>query len=240
MTDLLYSRQKDLELNQIPSAIVVGCGGTGSEVARLLAMSGCLDLSLFDADRLEIHNFNRLCIPAEGNLGRPKTEAIAEYIKLLRPDCQITTYGKATVYNLLEVPNGEYLFDCTDSQETQIMLCQWAKDNNRIYIRCGYDGTHVTICDSVPQWQTSDKPTTGYEIRPSWVVPATLAACFAVSKAMYASDTEVRADLKDFQKGYPSRRTTYEEQIIYREPMMRLVTITEEEYKELKEAAKHE
>lgn len=238
MNELLYSRQRDLALNQIPSAIVVGCGGTGSWVALLLAMSGCLDLSLFDADRLEIHNFNRLCIPAESNLGRPKTEAIAEHIKLLRSDCQITTYGRATVYNLLEVPGGEYLFDCTDSQETQIMLCQWAKDNNRVYIRCGCDGTHVTTCDSVPQWKTSDEPTTGYEIRPSWAVPAALAACFAVSKAMYAPDMEVRADLKDFLKSYPSRRTTYEERIIYREPMMKLATITEEEYKELKEVAK--
>ncbi len=199
MNEELYNRQEPLNLKQVKSAIVVGLGGTGSWVAFYLADSGCPELHLMDGDKLEVVNFNRLYIPIQGNLGRQKTEAIGEYLKLLRPDCSIQTYGKATQFSLLEVAGGDTIFDCTDSEAVQQMLYKWAKDNNRRYIRSGYDGTHITVVDRVPSWSVGEKAT-GYEIRPSWVVPASISAAFAVSKAMYCPDTDIRADLNEFVK----------------------------------------
>ena len=198
MDTLLYDRQQELHLTQVKSAIVVGLGGTGSWVAFYLATSGCENLHLMDADKLEPPNFNRLYISMEKYLGWQKVDAIKEYLQEIRPDCIIQTYGRATEYSLLEVPDGDILFDCTDNQATQVMLYKWATENKRQYIRCGYDGTHMTVVDRVPSWITDDEPVSGYEIRPSWVVPASLAAAFAVSKAMYAPNTEIRADLKEF------------------------------------------
>ena len=198
MDALLYNRQQELHLTQVPSAIVVGLGGTGAWVAFYLATSGCENLHLMDADKLEPPNFNRLYISMEKYLGWQKVDAIKEYLQEIRPDCIIQTYGEATEYTLLEIPEGEFLFDCTHNQGTQVMLYKWAKNNNRQYIRCGYDGTHMTVVDRVPSWVTDDEVVSGYEIIPSWVVPASIAAAFAVSKAMYAPLTEIRADLKDY------------------------------------------
>lgn len=192
----LYNRQKDLNLNQVNSAIIVGLGGTGSWVALLLALSGSKSLLLMDADKLEPTNFNRIPVPKKDNLGKLKTVAISDLIRGLRPDCFIQIEGRAGAFTL-EAAQGDWLFDCTDSQPTQMMLADWAKKHDRRYVRCGYDGTHMTVTDRVPTWNTKLEARTGYEITPSWAVPAAMAACFAVSKAMYCPETEVGADLKE-------------------------------------------
>ena len=194
MTDL-YDRQKDLNLHIPSSAIIVGVGGTGSWVALLLVMSGVKQLTLMDSDRLELTNFNRLPLPVEGNIGDLKTEALARFLNLLRPDCYIITEGRATGFTLSAV-EGEVLFDCTDQQSTQRMLKQWAQEHKISYIRVGYDGTHVTISDRVPSWNSLDKERSGYAVFPSWSVPAALAGCLGVAKAMYAPDIDVSADIK--------------------------------------------
>jgi hypothetical protein len=77
------------------------------------------------------------------------------------------------------------------------MLSKWAEANNQKYIRCGYDGTHITVTNRVPRWNTRAKARTGYEIEPSWVAPAIIAAGFAVSKAMYCPDIEAGFDLRE-------------------------------------------
>ena len=193
----LYKRQGELPLRKIESAIVVGLGGTGSWTALYLAMSGCERLHLMDSDHIELSNLNRLPFHVEGIVGKKKTEATSEFIMSRRPDCFITTDGRAGEFSLAAVPKAAFLFDCTDSHKVQLMLCEWAKKNKVEYIRSGYNGgTHLTVTGRVPTWG-ADRETTGYEIVPSWVVPAAIAAALAVSKAMYCPDTEISHDLKE-------------------------------------------
>jgi tRNA A37 threonylcarbamoyladenosine dehydratase len=189
----IYSRQDTLSLNYPNSAIIVGVGGTGSWAALFLAMSGCGQISLFDDDTLEPSNFNRLPLNPETCLGMLKTDAMAKFIREVRPDCNIETFGRANNFTL-STAIGQYLFDCTDQQDTQLWLSQWAKEHKVIYIRVGYNGTHVTISSHVSSWSVG-QPTNGYTIVPSWVVPAALAACFGVAKAMLDPEIEVSADI---------------------------------------------
>jgi len=193
----LYNRQESLKLKRVPFAVIVGCGGTGSWVALFLALSGCENLDLMDSDRLETSNFNRLPLEIDANVDRNKAEAIKDLVEKLRPDCIATTYARATDYTL-SLTLGEILFDCTDNQDTQVFLCKWAREHGRQYIRVGYNGTHVTVTDKSSSWRTTATATTGYTIQPSWAVPAALAACLGVSKAMFAPATEASLDLKDF------------------------------------------
>ena len=193
----LYDRQTSLKLNPVPSAIVVGLGGTGSWVALFLAMSGCENLCLFDFDQVEASNLNRIPFPPEGSIGQTKTAAVKQLIETLRPECFITTFGKATAFSLAQA-DGEFFFDCTDRQDTQRQMFEWAKQYSRNYIRVGYDGTHFTIADFVPTWRTGPART-GYEITPSWVVPAALAACLGVAKAMFCPELNISGDIKNLE-----------------------------------------
>ena len=193
----LYDRQTMLDLKPVESATIVGVGGTGSWSALFLAMSGCNHLYLMDGDLTERSNFNRLPIPAEGNIGVQKTELMSKLIASLRPEAEVTRLGRATMFSLVTTEGT--IFDCTDSQPVQAMLYKFAKENNRKYIRVGYDGTHITVTDRVPTWKTSGVQREGYEVFPSWVVPAALAACFGVAKAMYEDGIKVIGDLKEFK-----------------------------------------
>lgn len=193
----LYDRQTMLDLKQIESATVVGIGGTGSWASLFLGMSGCNKLYLMDGDLAEKSNFNRLPMPAEGNIGMQKTELVGNFITSLRPDCEVIRLGRATMFTL---PTTEgTIFDCTDSQPTQAMLYKYSQENNRNYIRVGYDGTHITVTDRVPTWNTKGVEREGYLVYPSWVVPASLAAGFAVAKAMYGADIKVIGDIKEIK-----------------------------------------
>lgn len=191
----LYQRQEQLNLKDIPSATIVGVGGTGTWVAIYMAMSGCPELFLMDSDAFSITNFNRIPLEILANTNRPKTEAIQELVKLLRPECNVETMGRATIFTLPQTKG--VIFDCTDAQAVQAEVYEFAVNNERDYIRCGYDGTHFTVSDSVPEWNTGGEPVTGYTIFPSWVVPASMAAGMAVAKAMYCPEINVSIDIKD-------------------------------------------
>ncbi len=199
MPDELYDRQELLKLKPVPSATVVGVGGTGSWTAQFLAMSGTEKLFLMDADRAEVTNFNRLPVSMEDNLNKNKTDIMSELIRSIRPKCSVVTEGRATGFTL-GLTEG-IIFDCTDNQDTQKTIYEYAKENNREYIRVGYDGTHITVTDRVPAWKVTGKERTGYEIYPSWVVPAAMAACLAVTKAMHSPDLRVISDIGQLKEG---------------------------------------
>jgi len=76
---------------------VCGLGGLGSNVAIALARAGVGALHLFDFDCVELSNLNRQqYFPRQ--LGRPKTEALAETLSEIAPYCQIS----ATTVRLTE------------------------------------------------------------------------------------------------------------------------------------------
>ena len=70
---------------------VVGVGGVGSWVVEGLARSGVGALTLIDLDDVCLTNVNRQLPALDGNVGRPKVDAIAERVRLINPHCRITT-----------------------------------------------------------------------------------------------------------------------------------------------------
>ena len=185
----IYSRHDKLGLKVIPKATIVGTGGTGTQVAILLAMSGTKEFLLMDEDYLELSNLNRLPYTVE-DLDLPKSELLKQYIEAIRPSTRVITAPRATELTM-KLLQGT-IFDCTDRHGTQIELCKYAKAKKLPYIRVGYDGMSMTVTDSVPEWCVDRAPDEGgYTITPSWIVPAMMAACLAVTKAMYAPGIEV-------------------------------------------------
>ncbi|MFI8915706.1 HesA/MoeB/ThiF family protein [Streptomyces sp. NPDC053513] len=67
---------------------VIGIGGIGGIVAQHLAAAGVGRFWLVDDDRVALHNLNRQFTYARRDLGRPKTEALADYLGAIRPDAE--------------------------------------------------------------------------------------------------------------------------------------------------------
>ena len=67
---------------------VVGLGAVGGFAAEMLARAGTGTIRLIDFDRFETSNLNRQLLATTQTLGQLKTEAAAERIAAIAPDCR--------------------------------------------------------------------------------------------------------------------------------------------------------
>lgn len=82
------------------SVAIVGVGGVGSVAAEMLTRCGIGKLILFDYDKVELANMNRLFYQPHQS-GLSKVAAAAETLLKINPDVEITTYN----YNITSVDN---------------------------------------------------------------------------------------------------------------------------------------
>ena len=76
------------------SAVVIGCGGLGTNVATHLAGAGIGRLLLVDFDAVEKRNLNRQYFYTEADIGKPKCELLAKRLSAYAPDCEIKCLNK--------------------------------------------------------------------------------------------------------------------------------------------------
>jgi molybdopterin/thiamine biosynthesis adenylyltransferase len=193
----LYQRQSTLNLNQKQSITVVGCGGIGYWVAKFAAMSGINPIYLFDPDTFEEHNFNRIDLQTKF-IGRNKADITRLMILTIRENC--STYAFPYEYSELSAERTDWVVDCTDKYEAQVKNQKIAKNIGSRYLKAGYDGEDFSIHDSVAEWGEAED---GYQVVPSWVVPATIVAALTIGKVMKYVDKEV---ISNIQSLYGFRR----------------------------------
>jgi len=187
----IYDRQEAFNLNVDITVSVIGCGGIGYWVAKLLAMSGVEKLYLYDADVIEETNLNRLDLPIQ-TLGMNKAGVVKKVINQLRPNCStyVLPYRfKETLYS-----DSDYIVDCTDNFASQLEIQEIAKNKGAIYVKAGYDGTHISISNSVAEWGES---VDGYTVTPSWCVPAITVAALTVAKILKSWEKAATLDIMD-------------------------------------------
>lgn len=119
----LYSRNKGiLEINILESkrVMIVGLGSFGSQIAVELAKAGVGEFSLFDFDRVELHNLARHTATLK-DLGRLKTDVIEESIQGKNPYAKVTKYP-ININDHLDLMEKEV-------SKADIVIC--ATDNNK-------------------------------------------------------------------------------------------------------------
>jgi molybdopterin/thiamine biosynthesis adenylyltransferase len=73
---------------------VPGVGGIGGVCCELLARSGVGRLKIADNDRFEASNRNRQIGATVTTLGRPKTKAMAERLRAINPELEVSCFGR--------------------------------------------------------------------------------------------------------------------------------------------------
>ena len=71
------------------SVVVVGAGGIGSPVIQYLAAAGIGRLRLIDDDVVDLSNLQRQTIFAMADIGRPKVEAAADWVRAANSDVTV-------------------------------------------------------------------------------------------------------------------------------------------------------
>ncbi len=113
----LYSRQIlldgwDIEAQEklkLANVLIVGCGGIGCTSAELLARAGVGQITLIDADTIEMSNLQRQIAYVEENIGFYKSEILAKRLKQINPHIRIESYSSK-----LDKSNAEQLISTQD------------------------------------------------------------------------------------------------------------------------------
>lgn len=88
---IMIERHTEPVFNKLKEArvAVAGCGGLGSNIAVSLARAGVGEMLLVDFDKVDLSNLNRQQYEIS-DLGRYKTEALAEHIARINPFIDIS------------------------------------------------------------------------------------------------------------------------------------------------------
>lgn len=111
---------------------IIGCGSVGSTVAENLARFGIEDMVLYDFDTVEEHNLVNQMFTKE-DVGRLKTEALADYVHRINPDCNIKLVNEGWQGHRL----AGYIFLCCDGIELRRAIVDANKTNT--YIKGMFD-----------------------------------------------------------------------------------------------------
>ncbi len=127
---LLIGEEK-VELLEKKTVAVVGLGGVGGACAEGLCRAGIGTLILMDHDTVEITNINRQLIATRNTVAMDKTEACAERLLSINPDCRLIKipafYGEDTA-PLLFQNRPDYVIDCIDTVTSKLHLAKTCQE----------------------------------------------------------------------------------------------------------------
>jgi sulfur carrier protein ThiS adenylyltransferase len=105
------------------SVAIIGCGGLGSNVAAMLLRSGLRTLTLIDFDVVEESNLNRQLFFRD-QIGRPKTEALAETLLRIDPEARLTLHTRRVTADDIVglVRDADVIVEAVDRPETKAMI----------------------------------------------------------------------------------------------------------------------
>ncbi|XP_050049250.1 ubiquitin-like modifier-activating enzyme 5 [Dermacentor andersoni] len=135
---------------------VVGVGGVGSVTAEMLTRCGIGKLILFDYDKVELANMNRLFFQPH-QAGMSKVEAAAKTLQFINPDVEFDTYN----YNITTVDNFQHFMDtiktgslqggpvdlvlsCVDNFEARMAINTACNELNQVWIESGVSENAVS------------------------------------------------------------------------------------------------
>lgn len=107
--------------------LIFGVGGVGSYAAEALARAGIGALTLVDRDVIEVTNINRQIPALHSTVGRSKVEVMAERIRDINPDCDVT--GREMFFmpdnaESIDFSSYDYVVDAVDTVTAKISIIE--------------------------------------------------------------------------------------------------------------------
>ncbi|MCF7675774.1 MAG: tRNA threonylcarbamoyladenosine dehydratase [Akkermansiaceae bacterium] len=134
---------------------VIGIGGVGSWAVESLPRSGVGSLTLVDLDEICVTNVNRQLHAMDGQIGRQKTEAMAERARAIHPGCEVTVvpafFNERTAAEILDA-GFDVLLDAIDTSRHKSLLLAECLRREIFAVTCGSAGgrrdpTRIRVAD---------------------------------------------------------------------------------------------
>ncbi len=134
---------------------VIGVGGVGSWAVESLARSGVGNLTLVDLDEICVTNVNRQLHAMDGQIGRQKTEAMAERARAIHPTGRITIvprfFTEQSASDILDA-GFDAVIDAIDTTRHKALLLAGCHRRGIFTVTCGgaggrRDPTRIRVAD---------------------------------------------------------------------------------------------
>ena len=106
--------------------LICGLGGVGAWAAEAMARSGAGKMTLVDYDVVQSSNVNRQLLALQSTLGRPKVQVLAERLKEINPEIQLTLkqvrLTSENVPALLAESSWTGVLDAIDERQAKLAL----------------------------------------------------------------------------------------------------------------------
>ena len=112
---------------------VFGVGGVGSYVAEALARAGVGTLTLVDNDIVDVTNIKRQIQALHSSIGRPKAQVMAERIRDINPDCNVTAvecFFMPDTSEQFDFSEYDYVVDAIDTVTGKLAVIEKAYRQN--------------------------------------------------------------------------------------------------------------
>ena len=134
---------------------VIGVGGVGSWSVESLARSGIGHLTLVDLDEICLTNVNRQLHAMDGQIGRQKTEAMAERARAIHPAVKVSIVPKFfTAHSAAEILDEGFdaVIDAIDTTNHKALLLAECRRRGIFTVTCGgaggrRDPTRIRVAD---------------------------------------------------------------------------------------------
>lgn len=174
---------------------VIGLGGVGSWVVEGLVRSGIGHMTLIDMDHVAESNINRQCQATDHTIGQAKTQALAERIASINPQCKVNCIDRfIDADNEAELlnpstnavaPAYHWVIDCIDSFRTKASLIAYCRRNKIKLLTVGgaggmIDPTRIRIVDLSKTLQDPLLAKTRKLLRQNYAFPTNPARRFGI------------------------------------------------------------
>lgn len=113
--------------------LVLGLGGVGGYALESIVRCGIGEVTIVDADRIDVSNINRQIIATTKTVGQYKTDAFENRLKDINPNIiinKITEYITLDNLDKLFTKKIDYIIDCCDSIKTKEALISYCTMHN--------------------------------------------------------------------------------------------------------------
>ena len=104
--------------------VLIGCGGIGSPALQYLAAAGIGQLTLIDSDTVDLSNLQRQTVFTPADVGRPKAEVAAEWVRRFDPALDVRSISQRIVAdNVASMISGaDVVLDGCDNFATRLLV----------------------------------------------------------------------------------------------------------------------
>ncbi|WP_299072006.1 molybdopterin-synthase adenylyltransferase MoeB [uncultured Paraglaciecola sp.] len=112
--------------------LLIGVGGLGCAASQFLAASGIGELTLVDADVVEVTNLQRQVLHAEKNVGLFKVESAISALRNINSEVKLRSRNKRQTQQQLTqlVKQHDIVLDCTDNLESRNLINKVCYEHN--------------------------------------------------------------------------------------------------------------